>query len=97
MAYVRNGFDYKDNQINMLGKDAAFNLDSHDGNLTNSEYEFVGRQGRGKADDITLGNNYRVSKNATFTSCLQGEQCLGDASEIRQYVKEEYAEMWCSL
>ena len=48
MAYVRDGFDYKDNQINMLGKDAEFNLDSHDGNLTNSEYEFVGRQGRGK-------------------------------------------------
>lgn len=26
-AYVRNGFDYKDNQINMLGKNAEFNLD----------------------------------------------------------------------
>ena len=95
MAYIRNGFDYKDNRINMLGKDAAFNLDSHDGNLTNSEYEFVGRQGRGKADNITLSNNYRVMKNATFTSCLQGDNAWAvDASEIRQYVKEEYTEMW---
>lgn len=95
MAYVRNGFDYKDNQINMLGNDAEFNLDSHDGNLTNSEYEFVGRQGRGKADNITLHNNYRVMKNATFTSCLHGDNAWAvDASEIRQYVKEEYAEMW---
>ena len=34
-------------------------------------------------------------KNATFTSCLQGDNAWAiDASEIRQYVKEEYAEMW---
>ncbi len=30
-----------------------------------------------------------------FTSCLHGDNKWGsDASEIRQYVKEEYAEMW---
>lgn len=34
-------------------------------------------------------------KNATFTSCLHGDNAWAvDASEIRQYVKEEYAEMW---
>lgn len=94
-AYVRNGFDYKDNQINMLGKDADFNLNSHDGNVTDADYQFVGRQGRGKAQHIDLKNDYRVMKNATFTSCLQGDNAWAvDASEIRQYVKEEYAEMW---
>ena len=42
-----------------------------------------------------LQNDYRVMKNATFTSCLRGDNAWAvDASEIRQYVKEEYAEMW---
>ena len=94
-AYIRGGFDYKDNQLNMLGKNADFNLDSHDGHATNADYELVGRQGRGKAEHINLQNDYRVMKNATFTSCLRGDNAWAvDASEIRQYVKEEYAEMW---
>ncbi len=61
-AYIRGGFDYKDNQLNMLGKNADFNLDSHDGHATNADYELVGRQGRGKAEHINLQNDYRVMK-----------------------------------
>ncbi len=94
-AYVNGGFDYKDDQINMLGQSADFNLDSKDGNVTEADYQLVGRQGRGKAQHIALHNNTRVMKNATFTSCLPGDNAWAvDASEIRQYVKEEYAEMW---
>ena len=95
MAFARGGFDYKDNQINMLGKDAEFNLDSQDGKVTEAQYELVGRQGRGKAQEIILQGNIREMIDATFTSCLQGDNAWAiDASEIRQYIKEEYAEMW---
>lgn len=47
-AYLRGGFDYKDNQINLLGNDASFNLDSKNGNVTDANYQLVGRQGRVK-------------------------------------------------
>ena len=94
-AYLRGGFDYKDNQINLLGNDASFNLDSKNGNVTDADYQLVGRQGRGKAQEIELGDNYRVMKNATFTSCLPDDNAWAvDASEIRQHIKEEYAEFW---
>ncbi|VEH65216.1 LPS-assembly protein LptD [Rodentibacter pneumotropicus] len=94
-AHVSGGFDYKDDQINLLGQNADFNLDSKDGNVTEADYQLVGRQGRGKAQEIELRNNTRVMKNATFTSCLPNDNAWAvDASEIRQYIKEEYAEMW---
>ncbi|OOF53696.1 LPS assembly protein LptD [Rodentibacter genomosp. 2] len=94
-AYVRGGFDYKDDQISLLGQNADFNLDSKDGNVTDADYQLVGRQGRGKAQEIELRNNTRVMKNATFTSCLPNDNAWAvDASEIRQYIKEEYTEMW---
>ena len=94
-AYLRGGFDYKDNQINLLGNDASFNLDSKNGNVTDANYQLVGRQGRGKAQEIELGDNYRLMKNATFTSCLPDDNAWAvDASEIRQHIKEEYAEFW---
>ena len=94
-AYVRNGFDYRDEQINLLGNDAAFNLDTKDGNVTQADYQFVDRQGRGKAEEIELRNNYRLMKNATFTSCLPESNAWAiDAAEIRQHIQEEYAEMW---
>ena len=83
----------KDNQINLLGNDASFNLDSKNGNVTDADYQLVGRQGRGKAQEIELGDNYRLMKNATFTSCLPDDNAWAvDASEIRQHIKEEYAE-----
>ncbi|OOF43073.1 LPS assembly protein LptD [Rodentibacter rarus] len=94
-AYVRGGFDYKDEQINLLGQNADFNLDSKDGHVSDADYQLVGRQGRGKAQEIELRNAIRVMKNATFTSCLPNDNAWAvDASEIRQYIKEEYAEMW---
>ncbi|OOF55029.1 LPS assembly protein LptD [Rodentibacter genomosp. 2] len=94
-AHVRGGFDYKDDQINMLGQNADFNLDSKDGNVTEADYQLVGRQGRGKAQEIELHNNTRMMKNATFTSCLPNDNAWAvEASEITQYIKEEYAEMW---
>ncbi|OOF71506.1 LPS assembly protein LptD [Rodentibacter caecimuris] len=94
-AYVRGGFDYKDDQINLLGQNAEFNLTDNDGNVTDADYQLVDRQGRGTAKKIELRNNYRVMKNATFTSCAPNDNAWSiEASEIRQYIQEEYAEMW---
>ena len=95
LAYVRGGFDYKDEQIQMRGQSADFDLDSKDGNIREANYQLVGRQGRGEAQDIALRNNTRVMKNATFTSCLSGDNAWAvDAAEIIQHIQEEYAEMW---
>ena len=46
----------------LLGNDANFNLDSKNGNVTDADYQLVGRQGRGKAQEIELGDNYRLMK-----------------------------------
>ena len=73
IARLQGGFDFKDDQINLKGQDAEFNLNSRDGNVTGADYQLVGRQGRGTAQDIELRNNYRLFKNATFTSCLPGD------------------------
>jgi LPS-assembly protein lptD len=55
----------------------------------------VDRQGRGSAKNVELRDNYRLMKNATFTSCLPDDNSWSIyASEMRQYIKEEYAEMW---
>lgn len=94
-AYVQNGFDYKDHQINMTGNNAKIHLNSKDTDITQADYQFVNRQGRGKADDISLRNDERVMKNAVFTTCLPNDESWSiDAKEMRQYVEEEYAEMW---
>lgn len=95
IARLQGGFDFKDDQINLKGQDAEFNLNSRDGNVTGADYQLVGRQGRGTAQDIELRNNYRLFKNATFTSCLPGDNAWTiDAKEVKQHIQEEYAEMW---
>lgn len=95
IARLQGGFDFKDDQINLKGQDAEFNLSSRDGNVTGADYQLVGRQGRGTAQDIELRNNYRLFKNATFTSCLPGDNAWTiDAKEVKQHIQEEYAEMW---
>ena len=43
----------------LLGNDASFNLDSKNGNVTDADYQLVGRQGRGKAQEIELGDVYK--------------------------------------
>lgn len=94
-AYAKNGFDYKDNLINLLGDSAKINLNTKDADVEGTDYQFVGRQGRGKAQHVELRNDYRLLKNATFTSCLPDDNSWTiEASEMRQHIQEEYAEMW---
>ncbi|MBN6067471.1 LPS assembly protein LptD [Aggregatibacter actinomycetemcomitans] len=94
-AFARGGFDYRDNQINLLGSDAKIHLNSKDTDIQHADYQFVDRQGRGSAKSVELREDYRLMKNATFTSCLPNDNAWSIyASEMRQHVKEEYAEMW---
>ena len=94
-AFARGGFDYRDNQINLLGDDAKIHLNTKDTDVRNANYQLVDRQGRGAAESVELRDDYRVMKNATFTSCLQDDNSWSIyANEMRQHVKEEYAEMW---
>ncbi|MBN6710891.1 LPS assembly protein LptD [Haemophilus haemoglobinophilus] len=94
-AYAKNGFDYKDNLINLNGNNAKLHLNSKDANIHGADYQLVDRQGRGTADEIELRDNYRLMKNATFTSCLPNSNTWSiEAKEMRQYIQEEYAEMW---
>ena len=94
-AFARGGFDYRDNQINLLGDDTKIHLNTKDTDVRNAHYQLVDRQGRGSAESVELRDDYRVMKNATFTSCLQDDHSWSIyADEMRQHVKEEYAEMW---
>ena len=94
-AFARGGFDYRDNQINLLGDDAKIHLNTKDTDVRNAHYQLVDRQGRGSAESVELRDDYRVMKNAAFTSCLQDDHSWSIyADEMRQHVKEEYAEMW---
>ena len=94
-AFARGGFDYRDNQINLLGDDAKIHLNTKDTDVRNAHYQLVDRQGRGSAESVELRDDYRVMKNTTFTSCLQDDHSWSIyADEMRQHVKEEYAEMW---
>ncbi len=88
-------FDYRDNQINATGNDATINLVSNEAQLGNADYQLVGRQGRGTAEEVNASNDTRIMKNASFTSCLPDDNSWSiEANEMIQHVKDEYAEMW---
>lgn len=94
-AYAKGGFDYKDNIINLTGDDAKVHLNTKDTDVKNADYQFVGRQGRGSAQSAEVREDYRLLNNATFTSCLPNDNSWQiEAKEMKQYIKEEYAEMW---
>ena len=94
-AYLRGSFDYKDNLINAKGRDATINLLNKDVDLGNADYQFVGRQGRGTAAEVSVREGQRTMKNASFTSCLPDDKSWSiEANEMVQHVKEEYAELW---
>ena len=94
-AYLQGTFDYRDNIINAKGSDATINLMSKESNLANADYQLVGRQGRGTAQNVSVTDEQRVMKNATFTSCLPNDESWSiEANEMIQHVKDEYAELW---
>ncbi|WP_373778397.1 LPS assembly protein LptD [Glaesserella sp.] len=94
-AYLNGKFDYRDNLINATGTEAKINLSGNEAQLSNADYQLVGQQGRGSAEEVSANSDTRIMKNATFTSCLSNDNSWSiEANEMIQHVKEEYAEMW---
>ncbi|OBX07308.1 LPS biosynthesis protein [Gallibacterium salpingitidis] len=94
-AYVNGNMNYQDNLVHVVGEKADIHLNSQDANIYQSNYQFVDRQGRGDAEKAELRQDYRLLKNATFTSCLPNNNSWKlRASEMKQHVKEEYADLW---
>ncbi len=88
---------YDDNQVILKGPKAWSNLNTKDTNVWNGDYQMVGRQGRGDADQMKLrGNNrYTILENGSFTSCLPGSNSWSVVgSEVIQDREEEVAEIW---
>ncbi|RAP72090.1 LPS-assembly protein LptD [Candidatus Erwinia dacicola] len=88
---------YDDNQVILKGPKAWLNLDTKDTNLWNGDYQMVGRQGRGKADQMKLrgDNRYTILENGTFTSCLPGQNSWRVAgSEVIHDSNEQLVEIW---
>ncbi len=88
---------YDDNQVILRGPKAWSNLDTKDTNVWNGDYQMVGRQGRGTADQMKLrGNNrYTILENGSFTSCLPGSNSWSVVgSEVIQDREEQVAEIW---
>ncbi len=94
-AQLKNNFNYQDEIINMVGKEASIDLSHKKANLSNVDYQLVDKQGRGSAETILLDNKIHRLKNATYTACLPNDNAWQiDATEMTQYIDKEYAEMW---
>lgn len=65
-AYLHGDFDYRDNYINAKGKNASLDLLSKDAVFGDIDYQLVGRQGRGKAENVSVNDDRRVMKKCKF-------------------------------
>ncbi len=88
---------YDDNQIILKGPKAWSNLNTKDTNVWNGNYQMVGRQGRGDADQMKLrgDNRYAILENGSFTSCLPGQNSWSVVgTEIIHDRDEQLLEIW---
>ncbi len=88
---------YDDDQVILKGPKAWSNLNTKDTNVWNGDYQMVGRQGRGVADQMKLRgeNRYTILENGSFTTCLPGDNSWSVVgSEVIQDRQEEVAEIW---
>ena len=88
---------YDDDQVILKGPKAWSNLNTKDTNVWNGNYQMVGRQGRGDADQMKLrgDNRYTILENGSFTSCLPGQNSWSVVgSEIIHDRDEQIAEIW---
>lgn len=87
---------YDDNIVRLAGNKAWSNLNTKDAEMFETQYQLVGRQGRGDADKAALRDNrYLIMNNGTFTTCLPGDNSWSVVgSEIIQDNEEELAEIW---
>lgn len=88
---------YDDDQVVLRGPKGWSNLNTKDTNVWNGDYQMVGRQGRGTADQMKLRgqNRYTILENGTFTSCLPGDNSWSVAgTHIIEDREEQVAEIW---
>ena len=88
---------YDDNQVILKGPKAWSNLNTKDTNVWKGDYQMVGRQGRGDADQMKQRgeNRYTILENGTFTSCLPGSNTWSVVgSEVIHDREEQVAEIW---
>ena len=88
---------YDDNQVILKGPKAWSNLNTKDTNVWEGDYQMVGRQGRGPADQMKQRgeNRYTLLENGTFTSCLPGSNTWSVVgSEVIHDREEQVAEIW---
>ncbi len=88
---------YFDNQIKLKGPKAFSNLNTKDTDMQKGNYQMVGRQGRGTADEMQQrdNNRYTILKNGTFTSCLPGDNSWSVVgSTIVEDRQEQLAKIW---
>nr|WP_236393563.1 LPS assembly protein LptD [Pantoea sp. Mhis] len=65
---------YHDEKIILKGNQAWLNLNNKDTNIWNADYQIVGKQGHGSAEQIKLrdNNRYIILTNGSFSSCISG-------------------------
>lgn len=88
---------YDDSQIKLQGPQAWSNLNTKDTDVQQGDYQMVGRQGRGDAEQMKLreNNRYTILENGSFTSCLPGDNSWSVyGSEVIYDREEEVAEVW---
>lgn len=88
---------YADHQINLTGTKAWSNLTTKDADVYQGQYQFVGRQGRGEADNLKIReqNRFTILENGTFTSCLSGDNSWDVVGTKVIYDRdEELVEVW---
>lgn len=90
---------YQDNLVEMRGDNAKVNLDNNDVEIHFSQYNLVGRLGRGTADNMQFNDNrYIVLNNGTFTSCPIGDSSWSiEGSEIVHDNQEQLLEVHNAL
>ncbi|WP_350305933.1 LPS assembly protein LptD [Photorhabdus viridis] len=96
-ATATGNVHYDDPQIILKGPRAWSNLNNKDTDMDQSDYQMVGRQGRGIADKMKLRgeNRYAILDNGSFTSCLPGNDSWSViGSEVILDREEEVAEIW---
>lgn len=61
-AFLKGSYRYQDNLVQAHGRDAAMDLGSETAELQNTEFQLVGRQGRGTAESGSFNHNKRILK-----------------------------------
>ncbi|XKM12721.1 LPS assembly protein LptD [Orbaceae bacterium ac157xtp] len=93
---LQDNVSFKDNNLNMTGDFATFNLNTNDVEINNSQYHLVGRLGRGSAQKMQFKNNrFIILEEGSFTSCPINDSSWNiEGSKIIHDNEEQLLEVW---